>query len=147
LGLQTGDVAYTSDATVVLPNGRSQAAIIIFILGDAARRWSEKSLAERQKMVLHSLVKFFDEPRMWFPQEYIEQDWCVEEYQGGGYHCSTPPGVLTSYGRSLYTPIGRIHWAGTESADRWLGYMEGAVSSAERVVSEILRHPRERPKL
>jgi len=89
----------------------------------------------------------FEEPRMNNPSDYLEQNWCHEEYIGGGYLCTTPPGLLSNYGHYLYNSIGRLHWAGTESADRWPGYMEGAVSSAERVVASILRHPRERPKL
>ncbi|MCL4287850.1 MAG: FAD-dependent oxidoreductase, partial [Thermoleophilia bacterium] len=35
-------------------------------------------------------------------------------------------------------PVGRIHWAGTETATVWSGYMEGALESAERVVAEVL---------
>jgi len=28
----------------------------------------------------------------------------------------TPPGVLLDYGRAIRAPIGRIHWAGAETA-------------------------------
>ena len=34
-------------------------------------------------------------------------------------------------------PVGRIHWAGTETATYWNGYMDGAVSSGERVAAEV----------
>ena len=34
--------------------------------------------------------------------------------------------------------MGRIHWAGTETADYWNGYMDGAVRSGERAVAEVL---------
>jgi monoamine oxidase len=33
--------------------------------------------------------------------------------------------------------VGRIHWAGTETADYWQGYMDGAVRSGERAAAEV----------
>jgi monoamine oxidase len=45
--------------------------------------------------------------------------------------------VLVGFGTALRTPIGRIHWAGTETAEFWIGYMEGAVRSGERAASEV----------
>ena len=48
-------------------------------------------------------------------------------------------GSFVSYGRHLRQPIGRIHWAGTETATYWNGYMDGAVSSGERVAAEVSR--------
>jgi hypothetical protein len=46
--------------------------------------------------------------------------------------------VLYDFGEALRAPAGRIHWAGTESSDYWVGYMDGAVRSAERAVAEVL---------
>ena len=34
-------------------------------------------------------------------------------------------------------PIDRIHFAGTETANKWRGYMEGAVESGIRAANEI----------
>jgi monoamine oxidase len=34
--------------------------------------------------------------------------------------------------------VGRIHWAGTETAERWTGYIDGAIDSGQRVAAEIL---------
>jgi monoamine oxidase len=45
---------------------------------------------------------------------------------------------MTEYGRALRTPCGRIHWAGTETATVWTGYMDGAVQSGERAAAEVL---------
>lgn len=36
-------------------------------------------------------------------------------------------------------PHGRIHFAGTETATRWSGYMDGAIQSAERATKEVLK--------
>jgi len=35
-------------------------------------------------------------------------------------------------------PVGPIHWAGTETATSWTGYMEGAVQAGERAAREVL---------
>ena len=35
-------------------------------------------------------------------------------------------------------PAGLLHWAGTETATEWSGYMDGAVQSGKRAAAEIL---------
>jgi hypothetical protein len=37
-----------------------------------------------------------------------------------------------------HRPVGRIHWAGTETAERWTGYIDGAIDSGQRVAAEVL---------
>ena len=49
------------------------------------------------------------------------------------------PGAWTGYGRQLREPVGRLHWAGTETATRWMGYMDGAIQSGRRVAAEVIR--------
>jgi monoamine oxidase len=46
--------------------------------------------------------------------------------------------MLLDHGPALAEPVGRIHWAGAETASAWNGYMEGAVESAERAAREVL---------
>jgi monoamine oxidase len=46
--------------------------------------------------------------------------------------------VWTAYGRALREPVGRLHWAGTETATVWNSYMDGAVRSGERAAVEVL---------
>ena len=41
--------------------------------------------------------------------------------------------------RVMTEPHGRIHFAGTETATRWSGYMDGAIQSAERATKEVLK--------
>ena len=47
-------------------------------------------------------------------------------------------GVLTAFGPALREPIGPLHWAGTETATRWNGYIDGALQSGERAAREVL---------
>jgi len=35
-------------------------------------------------------------------------------------------------------PHGRIHWAGTETSTKWMGYIDGAIRSGERAAGEVL---------
>jgi monoamine oxidase len=49
-----------------------------------------------------------------------------------------PPGVWTDWGAALRTPVGRLHWAGTETSEVFMGYMDGAVRSGERAAAEVV---------
>ena len=46
--------------------------------------------------------------------------------------------LLSRYGSTLRAPIGGVHFAGTETADHWQGYMDGAVRAGERAAREVL---------
>jgi monoamine oxidase len=48
-----------------------------------------------------------------------------------------PPGSWTQFGPLLRTPVGPLHWAGTETADEWTGFMDGAVRSGQRAAAEV----------
>lgn len=108
-----------------------------FIEGNEGRYWGQRGREERRAAVLACLVRYFGEQAA-NPYEYIEQNWSDEEYSRGCYVGYMPPGVMTTYGKALREPIGRIHWAGTETASVWNGYMSGAVESGERVAAEVL---------
>ncbi|WP_199312377.1 FAD-dependent oxidoreductase [Phormidium tenue] len=47
--------------------------------------------------------------------------------------------VWTSYGEALTALVGRIHWAGTEMADRWPGFFDGAVHTGKAAAAAIAR--------
>ena len=64
-------------------------------------------------------------------------DWSDEEWTRGCYGAHFPPGTWTQFGPALREPCGRLHWAGTETATVWAGYMDGAVRSGERVAAEV----------
>jgi monoamine oxidase len=111
-------------------------ALVGFILGDQARRWTRRASDERRRAVLGSFARCFG-PAALAPLEFREQDWLVEEFSRGCYVGFCPPGVLTSLGDALRTPSGRIHWAGTETATEWCGYLEGAIQAGARAAHEV----------
>ena len=118
------------------PEGSREGSLIGFIAGDAARVWTEKTRDERREAILRQFVECYGAQAA-RPKEYIEKNWLEEEWSGGCYEAFMGPGVMTSYGKALREPIGRIHWAGTETSDEWCGYMDGAVGSGERAAAEV----------
>jgi monoamine oxidase len=46
------------------------------------------------------------------------------------------PGGLTGVGPAMRKPVGLVHWAGTETATTWPGYMDGGVQAGERAARE-----------
>jgi monoamine oxidase len=86
--------------------------------------------------VLESFVRYFGQ-RAGAPRAYVDQNWAEEVWSRGCYVGNAPPGVLLDYGEALRAPVGRIHWAGTETATEWNGYMDGAVQSGQRVAAEV----------
>ena len=117
-------------------NGRP-GVLLTFIEGDAARTWGRRSLEERRAAVLECLARYFGE-KAGRPYEYLEQNWAEEEYTRGCYAGVMQPGAWTEYGEALRAPLGRLHWAGTETATVWMGYMDGAIQSGERAAAEVL---------
>ena len=130
----TGVMRVTFDNS---PQDGGRGVLLGFIEGDEGRIWGQRSPQERRAAVLECLVRYFGE-RAGQPLDYIEQSWAEEEYTRGCYAGYMPPGVWSMYGTALRAPIGRIHWAGTETATIWNGYMEGAVQSGERAAAEIV---------
>ena len=51
---------------------------------------------------------------------------------------STRPARWSQFGPAIRRPLGRVHWAGTETSTYWSGYMDGAVSSGQRAAVEVL---------
>jgi monoamine oxidase len=65
-------------------------------------------------------------------------DWSAEPWSLGGMVGHFPPGALTNYGPALRRPVGRIHWASTETETLMHGLVEGTVRSGERAAREVL---------
>ena len=129
-----GPVKVTFDNS---PPGGTPGVMMGFIEGTDGRVWGERSRAERRQAVLESFARYFGDA-MLEPEFYVEKSWAADRWAGGCYTGYTPPGVLLDYGTALREPVGRVHWAGTETATRWAGYIDGAVQSGERVAAEVL---------
>ncbi|MGB8332299.1 MAG: flavin monoamine oxidase family protein, partial [Polyangiales bacterium] len=119
------------------PASGNAAVLNAFFAGDEARAWGLRTESERREAVLAQLAQFFGSEAL-DPVQYLESDWQAEQWTRGAYEGFTAPGVLVNYGASLRPPLGRIHWAGSETAEQWTGYMDGAVRSGLRAAGEVL---------
>ena len=62
-------------------------------------------------------------------------DWGAEPFSLGGY-ASLPALGSSVRDDTPFRPVGRVHFAGTESADL---HMEGAAQAGERAAAEVIR--------
>lgn len=71
------------------------------------------------------------------PIDYVDFCWGSETFAPGGPTAAVPPGSWTAFGPWLRRPVNGIFWAGTETADRWTGFLDGAVRSGQRAAAEV----------
>jgi len=126
------------------PDDASHGAIVGFVAGDDCRRMEAAGPEARQKAVLAELEGAFG-PRARTPIEIVEQHWPAEPFTRGGPVAVSAPGALTALGPGLREPVGPLHWAGTETATQWCGYLDGALSAGIRAADEVLRALNGRP--
>lgn len=119
------------------PKSGTPGVIASFTFGPVAERVDALPAAERRRAVLDALTARFG-PKAASPLEFIETAWWTEEWTRGCTMAHLPPGILTRYGPLLREPMGRVHWAGTETATVSHGAIDGAVRSGQRAVAEIL---------
>lgn len=119
------------------PPSGNPGVLVGFVLGQAAANLTGADPGERRTAVLDSFARCLGDKAR-HPVEYVEHNWLEERWSRGCYFGVTPPGVLTAYGSSLRVPVGRIHWAGSETATRYMGTMDGAAQSGERAAAEVL---------
>ncbi len=139
-GLNGQVVSFEGPANVTFddsPPDGSRGVVFGFIGGDEARKFQRMTKANRKAAVLANFKKYFG-PRAGHPKQYFETNWSQETWTRGCPVAIAGPGTLLAYGRAIRRPVGRIHWAGTETSTYWNGYMDGAVRSGERAADEVL---------
>jgi len=129
-----GPVTLTFDSS---PRDGSAGVLLGFVGGPEACQLAAMRPDERRAAVLECFVRLFGS-RAAEPLDYDEQTWAEEEWSGGGPTSNFSPGGWTECGPALREPVDRVHWAGTETATVWSGYMEGALQAGERAAKEVL---------
>uniref|UniRef100_A0A7M5X197 Amine oxidase n=2 Tax=Clytia hemisphaerica TaxID=252671 RepID=A0A7M5X197_9CNID len=128
-------VSITYDATSC--NGKP--ALVGFIGGSLIQKMRHLTEDKIKRAIINSFVLFFGDEA----KEYIDiafQDWSKVEDNGGCPVTFTTPGAVSKYGDvCLRQPHLRTHFAGTETATLWRGFVSGAVQSGERAADEIIR--------
>jgi monoamine oxidase len=118
------------------PPGGSPGVVFGFVGGDKAREFNTMTPGARKAAALNDLRSYFGDAAL-KPTQYIETSWTADEWSRGCPVGIYGPGTLVAYGDRIRQPIGRLHWAGTETATFWNGYMDGAVRSGERAATEV----------
>jgi len=124
--------------------GRPRHILAIFFFGAKAAQWSAgKSEAERREEAVRCARLLFGnkgEPAP--PCEVlasVEGDWPAVPGIRGGYQSFPSLGsIVATQSYSGSTPTSCLHFASTENATAWRGYMDGAIQSGERAAAEVV---------
>jgi monoamine oxidase len=103
-----------------------------------ARTFDALPAEQRRQQALDGLATLFGDAAK-HPIDYVDHRWGKEEFAPGGPTAAVPPGSWTTYGPWLRKPVDGIFWAGTETADEWTGFFDGAVRSGKRAADEVHR--------
>lgn len=139
LSSQKGPIVFTRDTSFPEDN---LWTITTFCVGGPGRTWSFLSTADRSKTVLSQFreilcTEFKDIPD---PIATHEMEWAKVETCPGAPCPVTPPNILASAaGMSITAPFQNIHFAGTETAPRSKGFMDGALRAGSRCADEVSR--------
>jgi monoamine oxidase len=108
-----------------------------FVGGDEARKYGGHHKELVHDVLENFSVLFNKGKKIPKPTSVVVQDWSREEWTRGCPVAIAGPGVVTEYRKQVAKPVGRIHWAGTETSTYWHGYMDGAVRSGQRAAAEV----------
>ncbi len=130
-----GPVFITFDVSPPADSDRTGPGILLGFTD--ARHFDRLDPAQRRDQALECFAALFGEQAL-RPLDFIDQRWGAETFAPGGPTAAVPPGSWTQFGPLLRRPVGPLHWAGTETADEWTGFMDGAVRSGQRAAAEVV---------
>ena len=107
---------------------------------DAEQDGSGDFYQQVRERCINSLVQYFGEDAgADHVLDFALNRWDDEIWSRGGPTGIGTPGVITGFWEQhLREPLNGLYWAGTETADYWAGYMEGAVRAGIRAARETL---------
>jgi monoamine oxidase len=112
---------------------------------DAARKMGRMTPDQRRDLFIREMIPRFgsqarDLAKTVTPNysELIAEDF---EFIRGDYGGQPGPRVLTAFGfgPALREPVGRIHWAGTDTSTRIYGSLGGAAQAGKRAANEVIK--------
>ncbi|KEF62510.1 uncharacterized protein A1O9_00483 [Exophiala aquamarina CBS 119918] len=122
-------------------DSKKQYSLALFIAGGVAAKWSELNELQREESVINHLAELVGPENASLARDILEVNyvnWTEEPYLGGAPTSSMGPGLLSKYGDSLRQPFQHIHFAGSETAYEWKGYLEGALLAGSRAAAEVI---------
>ena len=133
-GQLVSDLGQCADSS---PGPDGPGLLVALLSPDRSAALSRQPASERRRAILAELAAAFG-PEGSEPVDYHETSWTAQPLSGGDV-ASLGIGVWTRAGRAMREPVGRIHWAGTETASEFYSHMEGALQSGQRVAEEVLK--------
>lgn len=131
-------ISHNGPATLVhdvSPANSSEGALACLISGSDAAHWGAQPKSERLRALVNQLQPWFGDEITAY-RGLIERDWNTERWTRGA--TGFMPNGSASYIQSLALPIGRLHFAGGETATKWTNTMEGALTAGERAAAEVI---------
>ncbi|ROR89386.1 flavin monoamine oxidase family protein [Nocardioides aurantiacus] len=117
-------------------HGDDRGTLVGFVSDEKADRLLELDPADRRAEVLASIADYLG-PQALEPLVYHESDWASEEWTRGAYAASFDLGGLSRYGKDQTAPVGRIHWASSDTAAEGYQHVDGALRRGRAVAEEI----------
>ncbi|CAN5682972.1 flavin monoamine oxidase family protein [soil metagenome] len=130
----TGPVFITFDVSPTSPGNEPGPGVLLGFVD--SREFDAWPAELRRQRALAGFAALFGDAAL-RPIDYRDHSWGTESFAPGGPTAAVPPGSWTTVGPWLRRPIGPIHWAGTETADEWTGFLDGAVRSGRRAAGEV----------
>ena len=114
-------------------------ALTLFITASDTVRYNLIPEDKREESVISELARYFGPEAMKY-QQFIVKDWSSDKWAMGAYSNVISPGSMTQIAtaKDSRIPEGNVHFAGTEAALKWSGYMSGAVEAGYRAASEVI---------
>lgn len=128
-----GPVQMVVDAS---PPGGTPGVLVGFVTGAPALAVGRLDEAGRREAVLGAMAAAVA-PEAAGPASFKSFNWHDERWSRGGPVGLMGPGTLTRLGPALREPVRHVHWAGTDTASEWNGYMDGAIQAGERAAAEV----------
>ena len=120
------------------PPGGSPGVLVAFVTGAPARELGRVDGDARRRAVLEALGRIVA-PQAARPSAYRDLHWSDERWSRGAPVGVMGAGTLTETGPAIREPADLVHWAGTETATEWPGYMDGGIEAGERAAREVAR--------
>jgi monoamine oxidase len=120
-------------------------ALVVLMTANSAIIFSTMSEAKQKEMILQHVAKHVGAEAL-HPKHYVCQNWSNNPHVMGGYQIVWPLGWLSRNYEGCHVldvlsqPRFDHHmfFAGADISQKWNGYMDGAVSTAERAVKQLL---------
>ena len=129
-----GPIEYLADAS---DQEGSPGILIAFATASRADQLAALEEGPRRTLILELIRNSLGEAPT-PPIAFHSINWNGDPWSQGGYASRLGPRHSSGDQPCLSDPIGRVHFAGTETASQWRSYMEGALQAGERAACEVM---------